>query len=227
MFLVSDGRDKRQRTIARFAADDIAVGVVLAAIDFEWTCRRCILALGIKPTMQMKRQFVDEKWFGCELKDAWDAEVYKTNKNRYIGLDKVFDEWAPENCERYVAWQDVVSALKFRNKLVHGAAGSIGVTKGRTCINIFEVANDVLCEYLKKVAGDDDATIFKRIYRDAPKSAKAKHDEICFAGARQDELMIEGVRVKRARIESIAKRAVKAGMARKIFMAMRPLFKEW
>ena len=235
MFLVSDGRDKRKQTIARHAAEDLAVGVILAAIDFEWTCRRCILALGYEPTMQMKEEFGDQKWFGRKLEVAWQEKVQKGKRKSICGLPEVFDKWAKENCECYVAWQDVMHAFDIRNKIVHGATGTVSVQDGRTCINVFEVACDVLCDYVVKVGRLDSHSIFKRIVRykgtgdaiEVAKSSIRKQKEREFAGASSDEILVEGVRVRVAKMDRITGGKVKPSLARKLFVSMRPFFKEW
>ncbi|MDO5317697.1 MAG: hypothetical protein Q4G65_03635 [bacterium] len=235
MFLVSDGRDKRKQTIARHAIDDLAVGVILAAIDFEWTCRRCILALGYEPTMRMKEEFVDQKWFGRELKVAWQEKVQRGNHKSICSLSEVFDKWAKENCGCYVVWQDVMHAFDIRNKIVHGATGTVSVQDGRTCINVFEVACDVLCEYVITAGGFDSRSIFKRIVRykgtgDAVEVAKPsikKQKEKKFAGASSDEILVEGVRLRVANMDRITGGKVRPSLARKLFVSMRPFFKEW
>lgn len=235
MFLVSDGRDKRKQTIARHATDDLAVGVILAAIDFEWTCRRCILALGHEPTMQMKQALVDQKWFGRELKVAWQEKVQNGNLKSICSLPEVFDKWAREKCNCYVAWQDVTHAFDIRNKIVHGATGTVAAQDGRTCINVFEVACDILCKYVIKAGRLDSRSIFKRIVRykgtgdavEVAKSSSKKQKEGEFAGASSDEILVEGVRVRVTKMDSITGGKIKPSLARKLFVSMRPFFKEW
>lgn len=228
MFLVSDGRTNRKRMIAKYAADDIAVGVVLAALDFEWTCRRCILALGSEPTMEMKKDFVDQKWFGKELKSAWEEKV----RGRVSGmtLPDVFNVWAKENHPCYVAWQDIDHAFDLRNRLVHGAAGTVSVKDGRTCINVFEIANDILCEFVIKEGGLDERSIFKRIVRYGTRNGtvvKQREEVKDFAGTDKGELMLEGVRVNESTLAELTKGRVKASLAKKLLEALRPMFKEW
>ena len=158
------------------------------------------------------------------------------SKSRSIcSLPEVLDKWAKENCDCYVAWQDVMHAFDIRNKIVHGATGTVSVQEGRTCINVFEVACDVLCEYVIKEGGLDSRSIFKRIVRykgtgDAVEVAKAsvkKQKERKFAGASSDEVLVEGVRVRVAKMDRITGGKVKPSLARKLFVSMRPFFKEW
>ena len=235
MFLVSDGRDKRKQTIARHATDDLAVGVILAAIDFEWTCRRCILALGYEPTMRMKEELVDQKWFGRKLEEAWKEKAQKGSLRSICSLPEVFDNWAKETCNCYVVWQDVAHAFDIRNKIVHGATGTVSVQDGRTCINVFEVACDVLCEYVIKAGGLDSRSIFKRIVRykgtgDAIEDARPnikKQKAKKFAGASRDEILVDGVRVRASKMDGMTGGMVKPALARKLFVSMRPFFKEW
>lgn len=147
MFLVSDGRKNRKAQVRRLAAQDIAVGVLVAAADFEWTCRRGILAMGNDPTLAIKLELFAGQKFGVKLKSGWEKLV----RSKLKGIEKfeeIFDRWAKEKMDKYVRWADIEYAMQNRNKLIHGIVGGIGLAEGRQCVNILECANDILCEYL-------------------------------------------------------------------------------
>ena len=60
MFDLSDKRGKRRRVILGEAQIDAQRGVVLAAMDFEWTCRRAILALSKTPTVELYEKYIGQ-----------------------------------------------------------------------------------------------------------------------------------------------------------------------
>ena len=75
MFTLCNKRDKRRKTIAGYAEIDIQLGVLLAAVDFEWTCRRAILALSKNPTVTIRQKFsTDYRSFGG-LKIGWEKQI--------------------------------------------------------------------------------------------------------------------------------------------------------
>lgn len=108
MFLVKDDPQKRREKILSFRGEDLSIGFLLAAIEFEWTLRRAILALGTSPNPLVSEELNKNKGRGLEgLKEAWKAEV----KPRFgKQLDEVVKDWAGVKNP----------ASKLRAKLVHG-----------------------------------------------------------------------------------------------------------
>ena len=110
----------RHGKIRRYAVEDATIGLILAAVDFEWTLRRAILALGKNSTKHIK------------------AEVL--SKGRNSGLDHYKKCWRDEvepihsiSLPDFIGdWQSLRNAFELRNRLVHGrsVAGEL-FTKAR------------------------------------------------------------------------------------------------
>ena len=158
MFTLFDKRDKRRKTIAGYAEIDIQLGVLLAAVDFEWTCRRAILALSKNPTVTIRQKFSTEyRCFGG-LQKGWENEV-----NDKDSLDSIFVKTA-------ISWDQIADAMKIRNEIVHGSGDRTSLKEGRYAVYVLETACDILVEYVKD-AGKD---LFGRISRPRAK----KKDEL-------------------------------------------------
>lgn len=149
MFTLFDKRDKRRKTIAGYAEIDIQLGVLLAAVDFEWTCRRAILALSKNPTVTIRQKFsTDYRSFGG-LKIGWEKEVDDKNS-----LDSIFVKTA-------ISWDQIDDAMKIRNEIVHGSGDRTSLKEGRYAVYVLETACDILVEYVKNAGRD----LFGRISR--------------------------------------------------------------
>jgi hypothetical protein len=149
MFTLFDKRDKRRKTIAGYAEIDIQLGVLLAAVDFEWTCRRAILALSKNPTVTIRQKFsTDYRSFGG-LKIGWENEVDDKKS-----LDSVFSGTA-------ISWSQIDDAMEIRNEIVHGSGDKTSLKEGRYAVYVLETACDILVEYVKVA----DKDLFKRISR--------------------------------------------------------------
>lgn len=106
MFRVYDGRKKRKSMVAKYAARDPFVGVLIAAADFEWTCRRAIQAMGKGSTVGIRQELFKHREFGLELNRGWEQQVRQKSK----GVTKFYDSftvWAKTHCDVYVIWPDI------------------------------------------------------------------------------------------------------------------------
>jgi hypothetical protein len=56
MFNVGFGSENRENRIREIAEEDLTVGVILAAVHFEWMMKRAILKLGTSPTPQLRKE---------------------------------------------------------------------------------------------------------------------------------------------------------------------------
>ena len=57
MFEINDGREKREELLDRIFNADPCAGFIIACMDFEWTVRRGIMALGQSTTMVIREKF--------------------------------------------------------------------------------------------------------------------------------------------------------------------------
>ncbi len=105
MFLVKDDPTEREKKILDFVQDEPAIAVILAAVHFEWTVRRAIIALGMSPSRTIREHL--ECCHGLDaFKDVWKGEV-KPRVQR--NLAEVVSLWPKVRC-----------AFKLRGRLVHG-----------------------------------------------------------------------------------------------------------
>lgn len=236
MFKVSDGRENRRRIVNRIAIQDAFLGVLTAAADFEWTCRRAILAMGVDPTAEIKFEMFDRQEYGLKLRKGWENKV----KNKSKGICKfedIFDVWAKQNLEKYVKWADIEYAMMWRNRLIHGVDGGIGTAEGLQCVNILECANDVLEGYLVS----NKKSVYEPIRRNGSWGSKnlsksrahekAKKMEIKLGkdmatrrNPGRDEIIIGGVRMLRSKMKLLA--GVSAVKAREVFKMVKGLVGE-
>lgn len=75
MFLVEDTRNGRSDKIRSLIDGDLSLAALAAVADFEWTFRRCILALGKSPTMTIRMEILEKATFK-DYTRIWNEEVY-------------------------------------------------------------------------------------------------------------------------------------------------------
>ena len=152
MFLVSDGSRKyRKEIINRVAGEDMVLRVLLAAIDFEWTLRRTILALGWSPTKVLADKFDQIEYRKIEgLKKLWNDEVVV----RFGESTPTVVEWVNEHSFAHKknkrSWDCLCEAWALRHKLVHGIQGSCGDGYGRRMSDVLIFATDRLVDFAEK-----------------------------------------------------------------------------
>lgn len=207
MFRVHDGRKRRKSMVAKYAAKDPFVGVLIAAADFEWTCRRAILAMGQGSTMGIRYELFDQQAFGIKLSKGWERQVKQKSKG-VSKFEDIFSVWAKENCLSYVIWADIEFAMMWRNKLIHGIANDISDVEGAKCVNILECACDILVRYVAEF----DVDIYRYVGRGGMLSAEAevarkerreKERKVNDSRIRlKDECIICGIRIKKDRVKT-------------------------
>ena len=207
MFRVHDGRKKRKSMVAKYAAKDPFVGVLIAAADFEWTCRRAILAMGQGSTMGIRYELFDQQAFGIKLSKGWERQVKQKSKG-VSKFEDIFSVWAKENCLSYVIWADIEFAMMWRNKLIHGIANDISDVEGANCVNILECACDILVRYVAEF----DVDIYRYVGRGgmlraeaevARKERREKERKVNDSRIRlKDECIICGIRIKKDRVKT-------------------------
>ena len=114
MFLVSDTLAGRQALIGRYSGNEATLGILLSVIDFEWTVRRAIIALGAEPTKAVRVDL--QKCSGlAAYNKAWKKHVLPLRKRE---LDQVVSDWA------FLRDQ----SFPLRHKIVHGVQGRVDET---------------------------------------------------------------------------------------------------
>lgn len=159
MFFVSDSQIQRHDRIRSFLNDESAtIAVILAAIDFEWSIRRSILALGSNPTKHI-REVVFAEFHGgySNYVDAWKQEVAVWLKQ---SLAQVIPHWS-----RLASKQD--GAVRLRGQIVHGAQVSVSADFARPRVEDWLTASTLL----ETLANQHKTSLYKRIVRRTPRKA--------------------------------------------------------
>ena len=106
MFLVSHSLDVREREVLSWIPKHPSVALVVAAVYFEWTLCRAIVALSQKLNVDVRKNL--ERCYGLEAyKDIWRAET------QHLPGAKRLPEVVKE-------WHRITVAFDDRGKLVHG-----------------------------------------------------------------------------------------------------------
>lgn len=160
MFDLSDTRNKRRKTIIGYAHFDPGMGVVLAAMDFEWTCRRAIVALSETPTTILYERFFKRYTNSPQLKQAWNIEVLPNLKQKCSLIDVI--------CQKGITEEQVRDAMQCRNVVVHGTESRTFAQECRWAVCVLEDACDNVTTFVHAQGAGKD--IFKRISRPRPKA---------------------------------------------------------
>ena len=153
MFDLNDKRHKRRKTIMGYAQMDASHGMILAAMDFEWTCRRAILALSNRPTVVLYEKFIEDYSAFKGLAKAWREEVMK-NIEGAITL--------PELVSRKIHWSLVCAAMQCRNMIIHGTESRVTDQECRWAVCVLEDACDVVASFVEE---HNSRSIFETISR--------------------------------------------------------------
>jgi hypothetical protein len=135
MFLINDKQTTRHEKIRSYLQKEPVIAVILAAADFEWTARRAILALGRSPTKTINARFDRERKGGpAALKEYWKIEVKPRLKT---DLARILPNWG----------ELAKNAYQLRNRLVHGADGSVGNKFAARAVETMLKGSKVIADY--------------------------------------------------------------------------------
>ena len=161
MFLVEkSSAEERRRIIEAHAEMDLVVGFLLSVINFEWTLRRTILALGKRPTKVIRTELLGK----CSGIDAYKL-AWKEVQAGCVNVPSLVDFFSGNGIP---IWNGdtkdhpgIVQAFKLRNKLVHGCEGAPGDAYLKPYVKLMLDASDELAV----LVGSYDADIDRRIVR--------------------------------------------------------------
>ncbi len=158
MFFVNDTQENRHKFIKSFLKKDTApVAILLAAIDFEWTLKRAILAFGTSPTKKLREGFKDV--YGLpKSRDKWREEV---QPRLGLSIDKAIPKWS-----------QVHDAFEIRHKIVHGASVPVTLEYASPHVNCILAASESL-EKLAKEKDNKHSLYNRRIRRQIPWSPRS------------------------------------------------------
>ena len=150
---------QRRRAILNQAKRDLEMGFLLAEFNFEWTLRRCILALSKCPTVVIRERL--SRCHGWDAyKEAWqDCVRHFSSDVKPIGtlLEGVSIEDIPA-----VNIQHLKDALDGRHVLAHGVKGGVSDRFAVVGLSLFLNASDRLQRYAHKRG---ERLFGRRIYR--------------------------------------------------------------
>lgn len=78
MFKIYETRENREEFMKKLLSEDPCVALVIAFLDFEWTVRRCVLALGKSTTKVIRAKFSGN----LSIKVYGNDESTKSDSNR-------------------------------------------------------------------------------------------------------------------------------------------------
>ena len=98
MFNIYETRSDRDLFLNKLKEMDPCVALVIAFLDFEWTVRRCILALGLSSTKNIREKFSGELPINFFDEDNNSDEEKNGLKGHFIcGLDGYNKLWTKED----------------------------------------------------------------------------------------------------------------------------------
>ena len=161
MFTVSFGSENRENRIREMSKQDQTVGVILAAVHFEWMMKRAILKLGTSPTAQLREEL--RRVSGIRRKDRADG----------YGQDGYYEIWKREvdaRLKKRSALGTVLGrltdirdkAMKVRGHIVHGN-GTSSAADAQEAIELFLGAGSKLRTFAKAHDEDLDTRLKSRL----------------------------------------------------------------
>lgn len=134
MFLVSDSQGRRHAKIRSFLKDEPVIAILLAAVDFEWTVRRAIVAMGHGPNRRIREELLVRCHGAEDYKEAWKAEVVPRFGS---SLPSAIPNWSTLKGDAY----------PLRHRVVHGTVGIPPREKNRNAVEAFLAASTSLAEF--------------------------------------------------------------------------------
>jgi hypothetical protein len=137
VFLAGDQMEWRHRKIRSFLPDEPVIAIVLGAVDFEWTVRRAIIALGTNSNRHIRDEVLRTCSGAESYKDAWKKEV-KPRLGRT--LPEVVPDWNLLKEEGF----------GLRNRVVHGIRGMPTSRQAVVGVEAFLAASAAISEFAEQ-----------------------------------------------------------------------------
>lgn len=134
MFLVTDTIEGRQKKVRSFLDKEPVIAVLLAAVDFEWTVRRAVVALGTNTNRHIRDTVLKSCHGADDYKKAWNTEVKPLLKK---GLPEVVADWKFLKADAYL----------MRHRIVHGLDGMPSTKKASQSMEAFLAASKAIHEF--------------------------------------------------------------------------------
>lgn len=128
--VTQEDRESRSKRIRDFFKEQPALAYLMAAFDFEWTVRRAIVLMSKCPISVIKARLNDKRYSGWNAyQDAWTCCVQKTRDDGTPTLGRIIFGGDLSTDISKDERDTIQAAMDFRNRLVHGIAGSIPADK--------------------------------------------------------------------------------------------------
>jgi hypothetical protein len=141
MFLANDKPEHRHTKIRSFLPDEPVIAILLAAVDFEWTIRRAIIALGTNTNRSIRDTVLNRCHGPDDYKNAWKLEV----KGR---LGKSLADVIPN-------WEFIKKdAFLLRHQVIHGLKGLPSSKKTSERVDAFLEGSQAVANFAKTNGAD-------------------------------------------------------------------------
>ncbi len=106
MFLAGETAQYREAKIRKWLHNEPSIGLLIAAVHFEWTICRAVLFLSPRPNREIRKELTVVYGLG-KYKDFWRMEIVSLRGGH--SLPSIVGDW-----------KAVTDAFKARDRLVHG-----------------------------------------------------------------------------------------------------------
>ena len=147
--VTQEDRKSRSQRIRDYFRLQPALAYLMAAFDFEWTVRRAILLLSKCPIPVIKTTFDIKRYAGWnDYQGAWTCCVLKTRDDIHQTLGRVIFGGTSESDISKEERASLQQAMNFRNRLVHGIAGSIPADKTDEAFELLLTSSERIAAYV-------------------------------------------------------------------------------
>jgi hypothetical protein len=134
MFLATGSLENRHRKIRSFLPAEPVIAILLAAIDFEWTVRRAVIALGTSANRDIRDRVLNRCHGANDYKNAWKTEV-KVRLGK--GLPEIISNWKFLKEDAYL----------LRHQVIHGLRGMPSSRKAAERVDAFLEASKAVASF--------------------------------------------------------------------------------
>ena len=172
MFSINETRENREEVLKKLLSVDPCVALVIAFLDFEWTVRRCILALGKSATKEIHAMFSGKhpsiRGHVCGLdgyNKLWTKEVNSIRNICLFDLLKSMvkissiEGFDQNKLNSFMLKKDSIKNTdeflkfvykRFRNTLIHGIRSNVQEDTAKFVFNFIVACSRALCNYAEE-----------------------------------------------------------------------------
>ena len=175
--VTQEDRESRSKRIRDFFKEQPALAYLMAAFDFEWTVRRAIVLMSKCPISVIKARLDEKQYSGWNAyQGAWTCCVQKTRNDGTPTLGRIIFGGDSSTDISKEERATVQAAMNFRNRLVHGIAGSIPADKADEAFDLLLNASKRLSVYVDE---HNERVMFARAYGPLARCKKCSKRKGC------------------------------------------------